>query len=165
MEDYTSNLHVKFDHPQPANPHHYPFKHATIVYRSKIQYNAGPEDIPPLNAAGILRVQAIVGTILFYERTIDKNILVALIELGQKQASATKATNDAITQLLYYEATYLSDGITFCASNMVLSAHSDAEYLNVSKARSQAGAHIMLSEDVPVSRYNVPVIAITEIIK
>ena len=48
---------------------------------------------------------------------------------------------------------------------MVLSAHSDAAYLNVSKARSRAGAHIILSEDVPVPKYNGPVITIAQIIK
>ena len=120
---------------------------------------------PPLNATGILRVQAIVHTLLFYARAVDNKLLVPLSELGQQQASATEATNDPIAQLLDYVATYPSDGITFCSSNMILSAHSDAEYLNVSKARSRAGAHIMLSEDVPVTSYNGPVLTIPQIIK
>ena len=74
--------------------------------------------------------------------------------MGQQQATATKATNDAINQLLDYVTTYPDDGITFRASDMVLSGHSDAAYLDFSKARSRAGAHIMLSEDVPVPKYN-----------
>ena len=65
---------------------------------------------------------------------------------------ATEATNDAIHQLLDYVATYPADGITFRASDIVLPAHSDAAYLNVSKARSRSGAHIMQSEDVPVTQ-------------
>ena len=48
---------------------------------------------------------------------------------------------------------------------MVLSDHSDAAYLNVRKARIRAGAHIMLSEDVPVPKYNGLVLTITKIIK
>ena len=51
------------------------------------------------------------------------------------------------------------------ASNMVLSAHSDSAYLNVSKTRSHAGAHIMMSKDVPVSKYNGPILTIAKIIK
>ena len=102
---------------------------------------------------------------LYHARAVNNKLLVALSELGQQQASATEATNDAISQLLDYVATYPSDGITFRASNMVLSAHSDATYLNVSKARSRAGAHLMLSEDVPVPRYNGPVLIIAQIIK
>ena len=136
MEDYISNLRVKFDHPQPAKPQNYPYKHAPIVYGAKIQYAAGPDDSLPLNTAGILRVQAIVCALLFYVRSVDNKLIVALSELGQKKASATKATNDAITQILYYIATYPSDGITFRVSNMVLSSHSDAAYLSLSKAKS-----------------------------
>ena len=85
--------------------------------------------------------------------------------MGKYQATATEATNDAINQLLDYVATYPADGITFRASDMVLSAHSDAAYLNVSKAISRAGAYIMLSEDVLVPKYNRPVLTIAQIIK
>ena len=48
---------------------------------------------------------------------------------------------------------------------MVLSGHSDAEYLNGSKARRRAGAHIIFSEDVPIPSYNGPVLTISKIIK
>ena len=48
---------------------------------------------------------------------------------------------------------------------MVLSAHSDTAYLNISKERSRAGAHIMLSKDVPVPKYNRPALIIAQIIK
>ena len=48
---------------------------------------------------------------------------------------------------------------------MILSAHSDASYLNVSCACSRAGAHIMLSENTPVPSLNGPVLTIAQIIK
>ena len=47
---------------------------------------------------------------------------------------------------------------------MILSAHSDAAYLNVTKGCSRAGAHIMLSENVPVPAYNGPILTIAQII-
>ena len=99
-----------------------------------------------------------MGALLFYGRAVDNKLLVALSELGQQQASATEATNDAITQLLDYVATYPSDGIYYRASGMVFAANSDAAYLNITKARSRAGAHIMLSENVPAPTYNGPVL-------
>ena len=89
-------------------------------------------------------MQSIVGALLFYVRAFDNKLLLALIELGQLQASAIKATNDATTQLLDYVATYPSDGISYRASDMVLAAHSDSAYLNVTKARSRTGAHVTL---------------------
>eukprot|EP00804_Cyclotella_cryptica_P007153 CCRYP_009708-RE/>CCRYP_009708-RE protein AED:0.45 eAED:0.45 QI:0/-1/0/1/-1/0/1/0/160 len=48
---------------------------------------------------------------------------------------------------------------------MVLSAHSDAAYLNASKSRSRAGAYIMCSENDPVPSHNGPVLTIAQIIK
>ena len=48
---------------------------------------------------------------------------------------------------------------------MILSAHSDAAYLNVYRARSRTGAHIMLFKNTPVPSLNVPVLTIAQIIK
>ena len=48
---------------------------------------------------------------------------------------------------------------------MRLEAHYDASYLNVSKERSRAGTHILLSEDKPKPRYNVPILNISQRIK
>ena len=112
-----------------------------------------------------MRVQSIVGALLYYSRAVDNKLILALSDLGQQKFSSTEATNNAINQLLDYISTYPADGITFCASDMVLSGPYDAAYLNVSLVRSRAGAHIMLSEDVPVPRYNRPILTIAKIIK
>ena len=48
---------------------------------------------------------------------------------------------------------------------MILSAHSDAAYLNVPCARSSAGTQIMLSKNTPVPSLNGPVLTIAQIIK
>ena len=90
-------------------------------------------------------MKSIVSALLFYGRDVNNKLLVALRELGQQQAAATQSTNDDILQLLDYVTTYPSDGITYRSREMILSAYSDAAYLNVTKACSRAGAHIMLS--------------------
>ena len=165
MDNNIANLIVKFNHTDPRKPQHSPYKHAPIIYSAKIQYTAEADDSAPLDKAVILRVQYIVGALLFYGRAVDNKLLLALSELGQQQASTIEATNDAITQLLDYVATYPSDGISYRASGMVLAAHSDTAYLNVTTACSRAGAHIMLSDDVPAPSYNGPVLTIAHIIK
>ena len=48
---------------------------------------------------------------------------------------------------------------------MVLAAHSDASFHNETKGRSRAGAHIFLSEDDPIPKWNGPVLTIAQIIK
>ena len=120
MDDYIANLRVKFNHADPKKSQHSPYKHAPIIYVAKIHYAAEADDSAPLDKAGILRVQSIVGALLFYGRDVDNKLLVALSKLGQQQASATEATNDAITQLLDYVATYPIDGITYRSIRMVL---------------------------------------------
>ena len=67
--------------------------------------------------------------------------------------------------MLDYLATYPNDGIVYQASDMILAAHSDAGFHNESKGRSRAKAHIYLSEDDPIPRWNVPILSITQVIK
>ena len=120
---------------------------------------------PPLNTEWVKRIQAIVGAGLFYGRAVDNKLLVALNTIGTQQATATEATNDAITQLLDCMATYPDDGIVYYSSNMVLAAHTNAGFHNESKGRSQAGAHIFLAEDEPFPRWNGAILTIVQIIK
>ena len=48
---------------------------------------------------------------------------------------------------------------------MILTAHSNAAYLNVPHVRSITGSHIMLSKNTPVPSINGPVLTIAQIIK
>ena len=70
-----------------------------------------------------------------------------LILIGEQQASATVKTWKAINQLLYHCATYPDDGIVYRSSDMILTAHSDADLNNETKSRSRAGGHIFLSKN------------------
>mgnify|MGYP000908115252 FL=1 len=48
---------------------------------------------------------------------------------------------------------------------MLIAAHADAGFHNESKGRSRAGAHIFLSEDAPMPKWNGAVLTIAQIIK
>ena len=136
-----------------------------INYGAKQQFFNSPDASPKLDDAGLKRVQAIVGSLLYYGRAFDSNLIVDLIKLGSTQAAATELTNAELSQLLDYLATYPNDGIIYRARDTILAAHSDASYLNVSRACSRAGAHIMLSEDTPVPSINATVLTIAHITK
>ena len=110
-------------------------------------------------------MQMIVGALLYYGRAVNNKLLVGLSAIGSQQASATEDTNEAINQLLDYCATYPDDGILYRASDMVLAAHSDAGFNNETNSRSRAGAHIFMSEDDPIPRWNGPVLTIAQILK
>ena len=86
-----------------------------------------------------------MGDILYYERELDSKIIVILSSICNQQAASTEDTAAAVHQLLDYVATYPNDGIAYRDSDMILNGYSDASYLKKSKARSQSGAHILLS--------------------
>ena len=137
-----------------------PHKHREIQYGAKVQKALDENTSPPLDAKGINRVQQIVGALLYYVRAVDNKLLVALNAVGMQQSAATEQTEQAISQLLDYVATYPNDGTIYRSSDMVLSAHSDAGFNNESKGRSRAGAHIFLSEDDPEPIWNGPILTI-----
>ena len=123
-----------------------------IVYGAKEQLTQEEDTITALDAAGIKRVQAIVGALLYYARAVDNKFLVALSTIGGQQSAATEKTNEAINHLLDYCATYPNDGIVYRSSDMILCAHSDAGFHNESNGRSRAGEHMFLAEDKPIPK-------------
>eukprot|EP00804_Cyclotella_cryptica_P017131 CCRYP_003353-RB/>CCRYP_003353-RB protein AED:0.31 eAED:0.31 QI:0/-1/0/1/-1/1/1/0/405 len=165
MKEYIVTLLFKYNHPLAKKCQLSPFKATPIVYGAKTQFCPDPDISPPLLAEGIKRVQGIVGALLYYARAIDNKLLHALSDAGTEQASAICRTNNTINQLLDYCALYPNNGTTYRSSDMILSAHSDAAYLNASKSRSRAGAHIMCFENDPVPSHNGPVLTIAQIIK
>jgi hypothetical protein len=77
---------------------------------------------------------------------VDNTLLVALSALTSEQSVTAKHTNQSIQQLLDYCYTNPNATIKFKARDMKLQIHSDAGYLNKSKARSRAGGHFYLSK-------------------
>ena len=118
-----------------------------------------------MNEKGIKIIQGIVGAFLCVGREINNILLVALSAIGAQQAAAAEDTVAAFEQLLDYVATYPNDGILFRKSDMILATHADAGFLNESRDRGRAGAHIFLSENEPKPKLNGTILAIAQIIK
>jgi hypothetical protein len=71
---------------------------------------------------------------------------------------------ERVKQLLDYVSSQEEAVLTYHASDMVLAIHSDAGYLNESKARSRAGGHFFLSSDVHNPQNNGAILTIAQII-
>eukprot|EP00804_Cyclotella_cryptica_P020384 CCRYP_012603-RA/>CCRYP_012603-RA protein AED:0.34 eAED:0.42 QI:0/0/0/1/0/0/2/0/173 len=153
MEEYVATLLFKYNHPLPKKCQLSPFKANPIVYGAKT-----PAQTQTTALLCLPQTSSTSKALLLPSSTKP-------VDIGTKQASAACRTNDKITQLLYYCATYPNDGIPYRASNMILSVQSNAAYVNASKFRSRAGTHIMCSENDPVPSHNGPVLTITQIIK
>jgi hypothetical protein len=91
------------------------------------------------------RLQEILGTLLYYAQAVDSTMLTALGTIAMQQSKGTKATMQAVVQLLNYCATQPEDKVRYVACNMILHVDSDASYLTAPKARSRAGGYHYLS--------------------
>ena len=90
-------------------------------------------------------------------------MLLALVSLATQQAAPTENTMTLVKQFLDYAATRPDAIITYHASDIVLSAHSDASYLSESKAISRAGGHFLISNDSAIPANNIAVVTISQI--
>jgi hypothetical protein len=165
MPGYINNLLIKFKHPCPPKSQFSPYKCLPISYGAKTQLTPESDTSELLDDSRKHRILKIVGSLLYYAHAVDNKLLVAFSAITARQAKANVATEQAVHLLLDYVATYPNDGIVYHASNMILCAHSDAGFPNELQSRSQAGAHIFLSEDVPYPRFNGVVLSIAQIIK
>ncbi len=103
-----------------------------------------PDKTALLDARGIKRIQQIVGSILYYARTVDMTILIALSSIAVEQMKATEKTMGRCIQLLDYLASKLEAKVRYHALDMVMNIHSDASYLSKTKARSRACGHFFM---------------------
>ena len=102
MDGYVAAVLQKFNHPKPTKRQHSPHQHRAIVYGQKEQETTPEDTSPPLDAAGVNRVQRIVGALLYYARAVDNKLLATLSAIGAQQAAATENTLKACNQLLDY---------------------------------------------------------------
>ena len=89
---------------------------------------------------------------LYYGRAIDITILKALNTLATQQAKPTVTTEKRVHQFLDYLATHPDAKIRYFASDMLLQIHSDAAFMNETRARSTAGGHYFLGKPIHPKR-------------
>eukprot|EP00957_Ditylum_brightwellii_P088350 6729943-Ditylum_brightwellii.AAC.1 len=110
------------------------------------------------------RIQAIIGTLLYYTRQVDPTMLVAIDTIAATQSKGTEATAKAVEHLLDYCASHPNKTIRYTPSNILLKVHSNASYLLIPEARSRAGGYFFLGSttDDHMSR---PLLVISTILR
>ena len=129
MPGYIEKALTKYQHLHSTVPQQAPNKMATIQYGTKVQ-RVEEDKSPPLTPEQIKRVQNIVGTLLYYGRAVDSNLLTALIAIAARQSNGTQVVAEACHQLLDYVATHPNASIHYHACDMILAVHTDASYLS-----------------------------------
>ena len=139
MPHYITKLLERFDHPPPRHPQHSPYAAQPKRFGVSAQLPVPHHTKPILPPDRILRIQQIIGSILYYARAVDVTTLVALSSIAAEQTKATEDTEARVSHLLDYLSTHRDASIRYVASDMVLNVHSDASYLTEPLARSRLG--------------------------
>jgi hypothetical protein len=160
MPGYIARL-LKRIRPQGIKGASTPSVYSPPNYRCPTAQTATVDLSPLASSEQQHELQVVVGTLLYYARTVDPSILTAVHELGSVQSRPT--TNDLrkMERLLQYVSTHQQYGIRFHASSMQLQIQSDASYLSRTRARSVLGGlHYLGSEDA----INGPIFCTSKII-
>ncbi len=168
MPGYVAEALRRFLHPDPTRPQHSPHSWLKPNYGTRTQFATPDDDSPPMDAADTLRLQEVVGTLLYYARAIDLSMHDALGSLAAAQSESTQETMKALTHLLNYAASHPHVTIHYHASGMILKVHSDASYLSERKARSRAGGFFYLGshdDPIPITKPNGAVHILSSIMR
>ena len=144
MGKYIPKLLAKFNHGKPKKAQHSPFHAPPKKYGTAAQDPLEPDTTNKIDDTRKMRIQQVIGGLLYYARAVDLTILTALSAIASQQASPTEQTEQHVRQLLDYIATHPDAVIRFYPSDMILNIHSDASYLTEPKARSRVAGHYFL---------------------
>ena len=106
MPGYIKTQIQRYKHSKPNLPQHSPHPVAPRRYGKSAQHPIPPDETPSAGPEDILRVQKVVGSILYYARAVDLTALTAPTALGGEQPKATAHTIKSTKQLLDYLATH-----------------------------------------------------------
>ena len=90
MPGYIEVILNRFHHPRPSKLELSPHRYASRSFSATNAQAPIPDDnTARLDTYGVLRVQRVVGCILYYAREIYSPLLPELTEIGSDQAKAT----------------------------------------------------------------------------
>ncbi len=165
MPGYIKKALLRFKHHKPKKMQNSPHPHTIPDYGNKIQYTADKDNTPKLGKDDTQYIQQVSGMLLYYARAVNSTILPALSSIATGQAAPTAKTMAKVKQLFDYVSTQQEAIITYRASDMILSVHSNAGYCIEKKAQSQAGGHFYFSNNDPTPPNNRAILTIATIIK
>ena len=164
MAPYLQKALRQFDNLVPTKHHDSPYPHTEPTYGAK-QHFAAYDASPQVGPEEQKHLQQVNGKFLWYARGVDGTLLTPLSALTSQQAKPTTETMKRAQQFLDYIATQEPAVLTYRKSDMILSIHSDAGYLNEPTARSRSGGHHYLSKNVTFPPNNGAIHNVAEIIK
>ena len=150
MPHYISSMIHKNQHPTPKSAQHSQHSWNIPTYGATQQLTKPPDTTAPLALSEVKRIQKSFGTLLYYVRSGDATMLVALGTIAAQQSIAIQTTSKCVNHLLDYCHTHSGAKLRYHASEMILHIHSDASYNLEAKARSPAGGQFYLGNTASI---------------
>ena len=116
MPGYIKKVLQKYSHESPTKPQHSPYIVAPKKYGNEAQDPLPPDKSSLVSKEKIKRIQGIVGSILFYARSVDSTFLVGLNSIAMQKTNTTDNTLKRTEDLLDYAATHPEAKIQYRAS-------------------------------------------------
>jgi hypothetical protein len=138
MPGYIAKL-IKKVRPAGMKGAHTPSIYIQPNYKSVTTQTATVDTSPLASSAQKHELQVVIGTLLYYARTVDPSVLTVVHELGSVQSRPTLNDMKKMERLLQYTSAHQNYGIRYHASNMQLQIQSDASYLCRPNAKSVIG--------------------------
>ncbi len=139
MQNYISKKLLKYKWQTPKWPQFCSFSPAPVTHDKKLNMIIPKPESPKLDKAGKTYMQQVVGSFLYYVRTINMTILHALSEIALQKANPTKWTLLCVTQLLNYMTKNPNEKRRFQDLGMILNIFPDAFYLTATQVKCRAG--------------------------
>jgi hypothetical protein len=160
MPGYLSKL-LKRVRPHGIKGAHTPSIYVQPNYRAATSQQATVDVSPLASPAQTHELQVVIGTLLYYARTVDPAVLTVVHELGSVQARPTLNDLKKMERLLQYISCHQNHGIRYHASDMQLQIQSDASYLSRPSAKSVLGGFHYLGS---LDRINGPIFCTSKLI-
>jgi hypothetical protein len=123
-----------------------------IYGSSAPQIVSEPDTSPACTADEILRLQQIIGCLLYYARALDYTELTAVCALSSAQARPTQNVLADANRLLAYASDHRDSQLVFKACDMILHTHSDGSHLSRLHSTSVSGGlHFLGNRDDPMA--------------
>ena len=129
MRTYIDTLLLTLDWPKPRKRQLSPFIATPIAYGQKTQLTPEEDTSAPLSPERLLRVQKVIGSLLYYARAVDNKLLVALNAIAavnlKQQYTQNSSFTHFLTMLLHIPMTVLCTELaTWCSVRMRMQATS-----------------------------------------
>jgi len=144
MPGYVKKALERFNHEKPKRHQSSPFPWKKPEYGKKVQLTPAADITRDMTPKEIKRVQAIVGTFLWYARGVDVTMITPLSAIATLPHKLS--TMIVAKQFMDYAACNPDAVVRFRRSDMQLKISSDAAYLVEPQARSRRGGYFYLGD-------------------